>query len=80
MEFDFLKMGTLVTCVHHMVFYNLDVDNIIENIKKAKYASTICVNIGKNKDTPIEHDKIRLFKLHGKFIHMHVIVLSIFQY
>lgn len=43
--------------INHMGFNNLGVDNLIENVKKMKYNGIIGINIGKNKDTPIEHAK-----------------------
>ncbi len=38
-------------------FNNKGVDNLIENVKKSKYKGIIGINIGKNKDTPIENGK-----------------------
>lgn len=35
-------------------FNNLGVDNLIENVKEAKYKGILGINIGKNFDTPIE--------------------------
>lgn len=40
--------------INRMGFNNLGVDNLVENVKKAKYDGIIGINIGKNKDTPIE--------------------------
>ncbi|KLV06881.1 quinone-dependent dihydroorotate dehydrogenase [Photobacterium ganghwense] len=40
--------------INRFGFNNLGVDNLIENVKKAKYDGVIGINIGKNKDTPIE--------------------------
>ncbi|ADV86561.1 quinone-dependent dihydroorotate dehydrogenase [Vibrio vulnificus] len=40
--------------INRMGFNNLGVDNLIENVKKAKYSCVLGINIGKNKDTPIE--------------------------
>ncbi len=40
--------------INRMGFNNLGVDNLVENVKKAKYDGVIGINIGKNKDTPIE--------------------------
>ncbi|HAS6189034.1 quinone-dependent dihydroorotate dehydrogenase [Vibrio vulnificus] len=40
--------------INRMGFNNLGVDNLIENVKKAKYSCILGINIGKNKDTPIE--------------------------
>ncbi|MGI9834198.1 quinone-dependent dihydroorotate dehydrogenase [Vibrio vulnificus] len=40
--------------INRMGFNNLGVDNLIENVKKAKYNCVLGINIGKNKDTPIE--------------------------
>lgn len=41
--------------INRMGFNNGGVDNIIENIKKAKYQGVIGLNIAKNMDTPIEN-------------------------
>ncbi|MDT9657496.1 quinone-dependent dihydroorotate dehydrogenase [Vibrio vulnificus] len=40
--------------INRMGFNNLGVDNLIENVKKAKCSCVLGINIGKNKDTPIE--------------------------
>lgn len=40
--------------INRMGFNNLGVDNLIDNIKKAKFDCILGINIGKNKDTPIE--------------------------
>ncbi|ELQ2334544.1 quinone-dependent dihydroorotate dehydrogenase [Vibrio vulnificus] len=40
--------------INRMGFNNLGVDNLIENVRKAKYSCVLGINIGKNKDTPIE--------------------------
>ncbi|HFQ5284872.1 TPA: quinone-dependent dihydroorotate dehydrogenase [Vibrio vulnificus] len=40
--------------INRMGFNNLGVNNLIENVKKAKYSCVLGINIGKNKDTPIE--------------------------
>ncbi|OIQ26371.1 quinone-dependent dihydroorotate dehydrogenase [uncultured Vibrio sp.] len=40
--------------INRMGFNNLGVDNLVENVKKAKYSCILGINIGKNKDTPIE--------------------------
>ncbi|WP_260258498.1 quinone-dependent dihydroorotate dehydrogenase [Vibrio intestinalis] len=40
--------------INRMGFNNLGVDNLIDNVKKAKYDCVLGINIGKNKDTPIE--------------------------
>ncbi|MCG7496316.1 quinone-dependent dihydroorotate dehydrogenase [Vibrio sp. Of7-15] len=40
--------------INRMGFNNLGVDNLVENVKKAKFDGIIGINIGKNKDTPIE--------------------------
>ncbi len=38
-------------------FNNKGIDNLIENVKKAKFDGTLGINIGKNKITPIEKGK-----------------------
>ncbi|MBE3667772.1 dihydroorotate dehydrogenase (quinone) [Vibrio navarrensis] len=40
--------------INRMGFNNEGVDSLIENVKKAKYSCILGINIGKNKDTPIE--------------------------
>ncbi|WP_087017694.1 quinone-dependent dihydroorotate dehydrogenase [Thaumasiovibrio subtropicus] len=43
--------------INRMGFNNKGVDHLVENVKKAKYDGIIGINIGKNKDTPIENGK-----------------------
>nr|WP_314266834.1 quinone-dependent dihydroorotate dehydrogenase [uncultured Moellerella sp.] len=43
--------------INRMGFNNLGVDNLIENVKKSNYGGILGINIGKNKDTPVEHGK-----------------------
>lgn len=40
--------------INRMGFNNKGVDNLIENVKRAKYRGVLGINIGKNKDTPEE--------------------------
>ena len=40
--------------INRMGFNNLGVDNLVENVKKANFNCVLGINIGKNKDTPIE--------------------------
>jgi len=40
--------------INRMGFNNEGVDNLIENVKRAKYTGILGINIGKNKDTPEE--------------------------
>ncbi|OBU12818.1 dihydroorotate dehydrogenase (quinone) [Photobacterium aquimaris] len=40
--------------INRFGFNNLGVDNLVENVKKSTYDGVIGINIGKNKDTPIE--------------------------
>lgn len=40
--------------INRMGFNNLGVDNLVENIKNSKFSCLLGINIGKNKDTPIE--------------------------
>jgi dihydroorotate dehydrogenase len=40
--------------INRMGFNNKGVDNLIENVKNAKYTGILGINIGKNKDTPEE--------------------------
>ncbi|MGL4602212.1 MAG: quinone-dependent dihydroorotate dehydrogenase [Plesiomonas sp.] len=43
--------------INRMGFNNRGVDYLVENVKKAKYDGIIGINIGKNKDTPLEKGK-----------------------
>lgn len=40
--------------INRMGFNNLGVDNLVDNVKKANFDCVLGINIGKNKDTPIE--------------------------
>ncbi|WP_070963408.1 quinone-dependent dihydroorotate dehydrogenase [Vibrio sonorensis] len=40
--------------INRMGFNNLGVDNLVENVKNSNYRCVLGINIGKNKDTPIE--------------------------
>ncbi len=41
--------------INRMGFNNDGVDNLVENVKKSTYDGVIGINIGKNKDTPLEN-------------------------
>ncbi len=43
--------------INRMGFNNHGVDNLVENVKKAYFDGVLGINIGKNKDTPVEHGK-----------------------
>ncbi|MFM5463970.1 quinone-dependent dihydroorotate dehydrogenase [Aeromonas simiae] len=43
--------------INRMGFNNKGVDHLVENVKKARYQGIIGINIGKNKDTPLEQGK-----------------------
>ncbi|BAH83430.1 quinone-dependent dihydroorotate dehydrogenase [Candidatus Ishikawella capsulata] len=43
--------------INRMGFNNIGVDGLIENIKKSKFKGILGINIGKNKNTPIEYGK-----------------------
>ncbi|MEH6393763.1 quinone-dependent dihydroorotate dehydrogenase [Pseudoalteromonas sp.] len=43
--------------INRMGFNNKGVDNLINNVKAAKYEGILGINIGKNKDTPNEQGK-----------------------
>ncbi|MEA1064675.1 quinone-dependent dihydroorotate dehydrogenase [Erwinia sp. HR93] len=43
--------------INRMGFNNAGVDNLIENVKKAHFDGILGINIGKNKDTPVEQGK-----------------------
>lgn len=40
--------------INRMGFNNQGVDNLVENVKKAHFDGVLGINIGKNKDTPVE--------------------------
>ncbi|MTD26586.1 quinone-dependent dihydroorotate dehydrogenase [Erwinia sorbitola] len=43
--------------INRMGFNNLGVDTLVENVKKSHYDGILGINIGKNKDTPVEQGK-----------------------
>nr|WP_024967640.1 quinone-dependent dihydroorotate dehydrogenase [Pantoea sp. IMH] len=43
--------------INRMGFNNLGVDNLVENVKRAHFDGILGINIGKNKDTPVEQGK-----------------------
>ncbi|WP_315314524.1 quinone-dependent dihydroorotate dehydrogenase [Pantoea vagans] len=43
--------------INRMGFNNLGVDHLVENVKKARFNGVLGINIGKNKDTPVELGK-----------------------
>jgi len=43
--------------INRMGFNNHGVDHLIENVKKAHFDGVLGINIGKNKDTPVEQGK-----------------------
>ncbi|HAZ78141.1 MAG TPA: quinone-dependent dihydroorotate dehydrogenase, partial [Enterobacteriaceae bacterium] len=43
--------------INRMGFNNLGVDYLVENVKKAHFDGVLGINIGKNKDTPVEQGK-----------------------
>jgi len=43
--------------INRMGFNNMGVDNLVENVKKAHFDGILGINIGKNKDTPVEQGK-----------------------
>ncbi|MCS5453722.1 quinone-dependent dihydroorotate dehydrogenase [Enterobacter asburiae] len=43
--------------INRMGFNNLGVDHLVENVKKAHFDGILGINIGKNKDTPVEKGK-----------------------
>lgn len=43
--------------INRMGFNNLGVDHLVENVKKSHFGGIIGINIGKNKDTPVEQGK-----------------------
>ncbi|WLS77568.1 quinone-dependent dihydroorotate dehydrogenase [Erwinia pyri] len=43
--------------INRMGFNNLGVDNLVENVKKSHFDGVLGINIGKNKDTPVESGK-----------------------
>ena len=43
--------------INRMGFNNHGVDHLVENVKKARFKGILGINIGKNKDTPVEQGK-----------------------
>lgn len=43
--------------INRMGFNNLGVDQVIENVKKAHFDGVLGINIGKNRDTPVEQGR-----------------------
>lgn len=43
--------------INRMGFNNYGVDNLVENVKQSHFSGIIGINIGKNKDTPVEQSK-----------------------
>ncbi|EIB99332.1 MULTISPECIES: quinone-dependent dihydroorotate dehydrogenase [Pantoea] len=43
--------------INRMGFNNRGVDHLVENVKKARFNGVLGINIGKNKDTPVEQGK-----------------------
>lgn len=43
--------------INRMGFNNHGVDNLVENVKQSHFGGIIGINIGKNKDTPVEQGK-----------------------
>lgn len=43
--------------INRMGFNNLGVDQLVENVKKSHFDGVLGINIGKNKDTPVEQGK-----------------------
>lgn len=43
--------------INRMGFNNHGVDHLVENVKKARFKGILGINIGKNKDTPVENGK-----------------------
>lgn len=43
--------------INRMGFNNKGVDHLVEQVKKSRYKGILGINIGKNKDTPIEQGK-----------------------
>jgi dihydroorotate dehydrogenase len=41
--------------INRMGFNNHGVDNLVNNVKKSHFGGILGINIGKNKDTPVEH-------------------------
>lgn len=43
--------------INRMGFNNHGVDNLVNNVKKSHFGGVLGINIGKNKDTPVEQGK-----------------------
>ncbi|AWK14516.1 quinone-dependent dihydroorotate dehydrogenase [Candidatus Fukatsuia symbiotica] len=51
------RVSTAEGIINRMGFNNKGVDNLINNVKKAHFSGILGINIGKNKDTPVEQGK-----------------------
>jgi dihydroorotate dehydrogenase len=64
--------------INRFGFNNLGVDNLIENVKAAKYKGVLGINIGKNFDTPNERAvDDYLFCMQKVYAHAHYITVNI---
>lgn len=48
------RLAKAQALINRFGFNNLGVDNLVENVKKAKFNGVLGINIGKNFDTPLE--------------------------
>ena len=56
--------------INRMGFNNKGVDNLVNNVKAAKYDGILGINIGKNKDTPNSRVKMTTFIVCAKYLSM----------
>lgn len=64
--------------INRMGFNNHGVDAVIANIKKAKYHGILGINIGKNKDTPLENAvDDYLYCLRKVYLHASYVTINI---
>jgi dihydroorotate dehydrogenase len=64
--------------INRMGFNNKGVDNLVNNVKAAKYSGILGINIGKNKDTPNEQGKDDyIFCMRKVFEHASYITVNI---
>lgn len=64
--------------INRMGFNNKGVDALIANVKKANYSGILGINIGKNKDTPLEKaQEDYLYCLQKVYAHASYIVINI---
>ncbi|MGS2720142.1 quinone-dependent dihydroorotate dehydrogenase [Paraglaciecola aestuariivivens] len=62
--------------INRMGFNNKGVDNLVENVKRAKYQGVLGINIGKNKDTP-EEDALKDYVICLQKVYAHASYITV---